>query len=71
MAPQLQDLYHQLNAGAEPSMPCLWTPCQSHGAAAAQPTSMAGEWGHPSHLALTQPDWPLPVTEPDAAPRRG
>lgn len=62
MAPQLQDVYTQLNAGrakhvfAFDASQCMAPLPRSH------------QWleaaAYPSHLALTQPQWPLSVTEP-------
>lgn len=62
MAPQLQDVYTQLNAGrakhvfAFDASQCMAPLPRSH------------QWleaaAYPSHLALTQPQWPLGVTEP-------
>ena len=62
MAPQLQDLYQQLNSGRAPHafafdpMQCL------------APLPRAMQWveaaAYPTHLALTQPDWTLSTTEP-------
>ena len=62
MAPQLQDLYHQLNTGRAPHafafdpMQCL------------APLPRTAQWveaaAYPSHLQLTYPQWPLGTTEP-------
>ena len=62
MAPQLQDLYQQLNSGRAPHAfafdPML---CMA-------PLPRAMQWveaaAYPSHLALTQPDWSTSTTEP-------
>lgn len=62
MAPQLQDLYHQLNTGRAPHA-FAFDPMQCMA-----PLPRAYQWleggAYPSHLALTQPDWALPGTEP-------
>jgi fumarylacetoacetate (FAA) hydrolase len=62
MAPQLQDLYHQLNSGRAPHA-FAFDPMQCMA-----PLPRAQQWveaaAYPSHLALTQPDWTLPSTEP-------
>lgn len=62
MAPQLQDLYHQLNTGraahafAFDPMQCM------------APLPRTAQWleaaAYPSHLALTEPAWALSATEP-------
>jgi len=62
MAPQLQDLYHQLNTGRAPHAFALDTmQCMA-------PLPRTYQWAeaaaYPSHLALTQPQWPLSATEP-------
>ncbi len=62
MAPQLQDLYTQLNAGranhafALDTSQCMAPLPRSH--------QLVEAAAYPSHLALTQPDWALSVTDP-------
>lgn len=62
MAPQLQDLYHQLNTGRAPHA-FAFDPMQCMA-----PLPRVQQWveaaAYPSHLALTQPDWALSATEP-------
>lgn len=62
MAPQLQDLYHQLNSGRAPHA-FAFDPMQCMA-----PLPRAHQWleaaAYPSHMALTQPQWALPTTEP-------
>lgn len=62
MAPQLQDVYTQLNAGrATHAFAFDATQCMA-------PLPRSHQWveaaAYPSHLALTQPEWALSVTEP-------
>ena len=62
MAPQLQDLYTQLNAGrAAHAFAFDPTQCMA-------PLPRTHQWveaaAYPSHVALTHPDWALSVTEP-------
>ena len=62
MAPQLQDLYQQLNSGralhafAFDPMQCMAPLPRTHQYLEAS--------AYPSHLELTQPEWPLSRTEP-------
>ena len=62
MAPQLQDLYTQLNAGRAPHA-FAFDPTQCMA-----PLPRTCQWleaaAYPSHLALTQPQWAQSVTEP-------
>lgn len=62
MAPQLQDLYHQLNTGRAPHA-FAFDPMQCMA-----PLPRTTQWleaaAYPSHLALTQPAWSLSSTEP-------
>jgi fumarylacetoacetate (FAA) hydrolase len=62
MAPQLQDLYHQLNTGRAPHAFALdATQCMA-------PLPRTAQWveglAYPHHLALIDPAWPLSATEP-------
>lgn len=62
MAPQLQDLYHQLNTGRSPHAFAFdATQCM---AALPRAYQWAEAAAYPCHLALTQPEWPLSTTEP-------
>ena len=62
MAPQLQDLYTQLNAGRAPHA-FAFDPSQCM-APLPRPAQWVEAAAYPSHLALTQPDWALSLTEP-------
>lgn len=62
MAPQLQDLYHQLNTGRAPHA-FAFDPMQCMA-----PLPRAMQWveaaAYPSHLSLIDPEWPLSTAEP-------
>lgn len=62
MAPQLQDLYHQLNTGRAPHA-FAFDPMQCMA-----PLPRTAQWiegaAYPSHLSLIDPTWPLSATEP-------
>ena len=62
MAPQLQDLYQQLNTGRAPHA-FAFDPTQCM-APLPRAYQYAEGVAYPSHLALTQPDWRLSKTEP-------
>lgn len=62
MAPQLQDLYTQLNAGRAPHA-FAFDPLQCM-APLPRPAQWVEAAAYPSHLALTQLDWVLSLTEP-------
>ena len=62
MAPQLQDLYHQLNTGRAPHA-FAFDPTQCMA-----PLPRVQQWidavAYPTHWALTQPDWPASASQP-------